>query len=120
MLSDKIFSVFLECSNMKSPESSPLVLLALESQSEGEEEAGKGNSTSVRTGKSVQLESSHSWNVFMEEELVGSILAWSSYCWLLADVLAQKFREKSQRFKQHLAGSRQVSRLSSPAFASFS
>ena len=105
---------------MKSPESSPLVLLALESQSEGEEEAGKGNSTSVRTGKSVQLESSHSWNVFMEEELVGSILAWSVDtvgCWLM---LGQKFREKSQRFKQHLAGSRQVSRLSSPAFASFS
>ena len=69
---------------MKSPESSPLVLLALESQSEGEEEAGKGNSTSVRTGKSVQLESSHSWNVFIEEELVGSISGLvCSYCWLM-------------------------------------
>ena len=70
---------------MNSPESSPLVLLALESQSEGEEEAGKGNSTSLRTGKSVQLESSHSWNVFMEEELVGSILP----VWLLLAELFQ-------------------------------
>ena len=33
----------------------------------------------------MQLESSHSWNVFMEEELVGSILA----AWLL---LAQLFQ----------------------------
>ena len=103
MLSDKIFSVFLEGSSMKSPESSPLSLLALESQSEGKDGLGKGNSS--RTGRSVQLDSSHSWNVFMEEELVGSILA----VWLLlAGVLLEKFTEKSQRFKQHLARSTQV------------
>ena len=90
---------------MKSPESSPLSLLALESQSEGKDGLGKGNSTSSRTGRSVQLDSSHSWNVFMEEELVGSILA----VWLLlAGVLLEKFTEKSQRFKQHLARSTQV------------